>query len=132
MKNTCSACWVSKSSNSSSGRQPLSACGRFFCWGRGSHGIHPAHNRQAAAARNHAENANTFEAVAREWIARKKQGWTPHYLRQVERFHDFDVFPYIGSLPIRNMTAAHLLEIVRRVEGRGAATGALLVAEWGW
>jgi integrase len=93
-------------------------------------GIHPAHNRQAARLANHAENANTFEAVAREWIAKKKQGWTPYYLRQVERFHDTDVFPYVGNLPIRNVTAAHLLEIVRRIEGRGAETVALLVRQW--
>lgn len=93
-------------------------------------GIHPAHNRQAARLANHAENANTFEAVAREWIAKKKPGWTPYYLRQVERFHDTDVFPYVGNLPIRNVTAAHLLEIVRRIEGRGAASVALLVRQW--
>ena len=93
-------------------------------------GIHPAHNRQAARLANHAENANTFEAVAREWIAKKKLGWTPYYLRQVERFHDTDVFPYIGSLTIRNVTAAHLLEIVKRIEGRGAETVALLVRQW--
>lgn len=93
-------------------------------------GIHPAHNRQAARLANHAENANTFEAVAREWIAKKKPGWTPYYLRQVERFLEADVFPYIGSLPIRSVTAAHLLEIVRRIEGRGAASVALLVRQW--
>ena len=93
-------------------------------------GIHPAHNRQAAQLATHAENANTFEAVAREWINKKKQGWTPYYLRQVERFLETDVFPYVGNLPIRNVTAAHLLEIVRRVEGRGAETVALLVRQW--
>ena len=93
-------------------------------------GIHPAHDRQAARLATHAENANTFEGVAREWIAKKKPGWTAYYLRQVERFHEADVFPYIGNLPIRNVTAAHLLEIVRRVEGRGAETVALLVRQW--
>lgn len=93
-------------------------------------GIHPAHSRQAARLANQAENANTFEAVAREWIAKKKPGWTAYYLRQVERFHDADVFPYIGDLPIRNVTAAHLLEIVKRIEGRGAETVALLVRQW--
>jgi integrase len=93
-------------------------------------GIHPAHHRQAARMEQSARNANTFEAVAREWIAKKKPGWTPYYLRQVERFLEADVFPYVGNLPIRNVTAAHLLEIVRRVEGRGAETVALLVRQW--
>lgn len=93
-------------------------------------GIHPAHERKAARMEQSARNANTFEAVAREWIDKKKATWTPYYLRQVERFLEADAFPYIGSLPIRNVTAAHLLEIVRRVEGRGAATVALLVRQW--
>lgn len=93
-------------------------------------GIHPSHSRQAERLATHAENANTFEGVGREWIAMKKKGWTPYYLRQVERFLTADVFPYIGNLPIRSVTAAHLLEIIRRVEGRGAATVALLVRQW--
>lgn len=93
-------------------------------------GIHPAHQRQAARLATHAENANTFEAVAREWIAKKESGWTPYYLRQVERFLAADVFPYIGNLPIRNVTAAHLLEILKRVEGRGAETVAVLLRQW--
>lgn len=93
-------------------------------------GIHPAHHRQAERLATHAENANTFEAVAREWIGKKKPGWTPYYLRQVERFMQADVFPKIGKLPIRSVTAAHLLEIVKLIEGRGAETVAVLVRQW--
>lgn len=131
------------------GKENVFAVGEYFNDKRGGHislddarterdkaralvkqGMHPAHNRLAARLATHAENANTFEAVAREWIGKKKFGWTPYYLRQVERFLDSDVFPYVGNLPIRNVTAAHLLEIVRRVEGRGAETVALLVRQW--
>jgi hypothetical protein len=93
-------------------------------------GIHPAHYRQAARMEQSVRNANTFEAVAREWIAKKKPGWTAYYLRQVERFLEADVFPYVGNLPIRNVTAAHLLKIVWRVEGRSAETVALLLRQW--
>lgn len=93
-------------------------------------GIHPSHNRQAERLANVTANANTFEAVAREWIAKKSAGWTPYYLRQVERFMAADVFPFVGKLPIRSVTAAHLLEIIRRIEGRGAETVALLVRQW--
>lgn len=93
-------------------------------------GIHPSHNRQAERLANSAANANTFEAVAREWIKKKAPSWTPYYLRQVERFMAADVFPFVGKLPIRNVSAAHLLEILNRIEGRGAATVALLVRQW--
>lgn len=103
---------------------------RDKCRGLVKQGIHPAHNRQARRASQIAENANTFEAVALEWIEKKKLTWSGYYLRQVERFLKADVFPYIGSLPMRAVTAAHLLEIVRRIEKRGAITVALVVRQW--
>ncbi|MET1085029.1 MAG: integrase arm-type DNA-binding domain-containing protein [Burkholderiales bacterium] len=103
---------------------------RDKCRGLVKQGVHPAHNRQARLASQIAENANTFEAVALEWIEKKKSTWSGYYLRQVERFLKADVLPYIGSLPVRSVTAAHLLEIVRRIEKRGAVTVALLVRQW--
>ena len=83
-------------------------------------GLHPSHSRQAERLSTHLANANTFEAVATEWITKKAGRWTPYYRRQVENFLGADVFPYVGKLPIRNVTAAHLLEIIRRIEDRGA------------
>jgi integrase len=93
-------------------------------------GVHPAHDRQASRAQNFANNACTFEALAREWIAKKGIAWTPYYLRQVRRFFEANVFPSVGAVPIRNVTSAQLLEIVRRVEARGAETVALMVRQW--
>ncbi len=93
-------------------------------------GIHPAHDRQTDRLATVNANANTFEAVAREWIAKKKSNWTLYYARQVERFLELDLFPSIGKLPIRSVTAAHLLAIVKRVEERGAETVAMLLRQW--
>ena len=93
-------------------------------------GIHPAHRRRTDRLRQVTENANTFETVAREWMDQRRLKWTPHYFHQVERFLEADVFPHIGSLAMRSITAAHLLEIVRRIEARGAETVALLVRQW--
>jgi integrase len=103
---------------------------RDKCRGMVKQGIHPAHNRQALLVAQVAENQNTFEAVAREWIEKHLSKWAPYYLRQVERFLGADVYPYIGSLPMRSITAAHLLAIVRRVEKRGAPSVAILLRQW--
>lgn len=92
-------------------------------------GIHPAHNREAMKVAKIVEGGNTFEALAREWIAKHQAKWTPYYLKQVEAILKADVYPYIGSLPVRAVTSAHLLEIVRRVEKR-APTVALLIRQW--
>ena len=45
-------------------------------------GIHPAHHRKAERLRKAHENANTFEAVAREWLDSNKSHWTPRTYRQ--------------------------------------------------
>lgn len=93
-------------------------------------GIHPSHSRQSGKAAQLAENANTFKAVALEWIDQRKPKWAPYYLRQVDRFMAADVFPYIGTMPIRNVTAADLLAIIKRIEKRGAETVAIMVRQW--
>lgn len=92
-------------------------------------GIHPSHNRQALLVTQVTENANTFEAVGREWVERNKAKWTAYYHSQVESFLEADVYPYVGQLPIRSVTAAHLLAILKRVEKR-APTVALLLRQW--
>lgn len=93
-------------------------------------GIHPSHERKAVQLAAQTEKANTFEAVAREWIEQKRVHWTPYYARQVTRFLEAEVFPHVGALPIKAVTAAHLLQIVKRIEGRGAETVALMVRQW--
>jgi integrase len=92
-------------------------------------GIHPAHHRHAQRAAQIYANRNTFAAVAADWINQHREKWTAYYLRQVERFLEADVYPYIGTLPIRSVTPAQLLELVKRIEKR-APTVALLVRQW--
>lgn len=93
-------------------------------------GVNPTHSRQAEMLAVHASNANTFEAIAKEWIDKKTPGWTPYYLRQVTRFFASDVYPAIGNLPIRQVTAAHILAILQKAEKRGAKTVAMNIRQW--
>jgi integrase len=92
-------------------------------------GLHPAHQRQAQKAAQIAMNANTFEAVAAEWIGKNQVKWSGYYLHQVQSFLRADVFPKIGATPIRNVTAAQLLKILEAVHKR-APTVALLLRQW--
>ena len=93
-------------------------------------GVHPAHNRQVLVSLQVAENGNTFEAIAREWIEQRRSKWSAYYLKQVENTLAVDAYPYIGGLPMRSIGAAHLLEIIKRAEKRGAATVAILLRQW--
>lgn len=63
--------------------------------------------------------ANTFEAVAREWLDRQKTGWTEsHHSKTLARFEK-DIFPYIGSREVALISAPELLTVIRRIENRG-------------
>jgi len=93
-------------------------------------GINPAHNRKLKIDGQIVKNQITFKVITKEWIDKKKEGWSPYYLKQVENFMEADVFPFIGNLPIKLVSAAHLLGVLQRIEKRGAETVALLVRQW--
>ncbi|OIQ80987.1 prophage CP4-57 integrase [mine drainage metagenome] len=63
----------------------------------------------------------SFEFIAREWIAKihRVKVSAGHADRTLVRFEK-DAFPWIGARPLGEITAPELLEVVRRVEARGA------------
>ncbi len=61
----------------------------------------------------------TFEAVAREWFAVRRDGWSKSYGDKVIARLEADVFPYIGRVPAADITGPQLLEVMRRIEARG-------------
>ncbi|MCG9054756.1 tyrosine-type recombinase/integrase [Laribacter hongkongensis] len=93
-------------------------------------GVHPSHARQAVLSSQLTQNTNTFEFVAREWLERKKAKWTPYSYKQAVSCLEQNAFPKIGRLPIRGVTAAHLLEILQAMEKRGAETYAIMLRQW--
>lgn len=74
-------------------------------------GINPAQNRQLERIKRGQENATTFEAVAKEWLAMKdwEEITKTKRLKMLERV----VFPKVGSLPIKSITPAHVLDVLK-------------------
>src|SRR5450759_2033224 len=64
--------------------------------------------------------ANTFELVAREWIEKQKHQWIPDHAERVLESLNANVFPDLGSRPIRDITSPDLLTTLRKIEKRGA------------
>jgi integrase len=93
-------------------------------------GIHPAHERQQAMVRQIAENESTFKAIAEEWISRQRPKWSSKYAEQIKHILKTDVYPTIGALPITTITPNQILQILFKVEKRGATTFAHLIRQW--
>lgn len=83
-------------------------------------GTDPAQRRQLDKLAREAQRGSGFEAVAREFHAAKADSLSPRYsARWLERMEK-DLFPWIGSLPLADISAPLLLMTPRRVEARGA------------
>ncbi len=83
-------------------------------------GINPVQNRQIERIKREQDSENTFEVIAKEWLALKS--WEP--VTKVRRLDMLErvVFPSIGKLPVRQITSAHVLNILTKTVKRGAPT----------
>ena len=87
-------------------------------------GVNPATAKKAGKQAEAMAAANTFELVAREFYKSKRDAWSTGYAKKWFRGLEKDVFPYLGALPLATITAPMLLEVLRRVEKRGAIESA--------
>jgi integrase len=83
-------------------------------------GVDPAEVRKAAAIALVESTENTFEAIAREWFGLFSKQWVGAHADKIIRRLELNVFPWIGTRPVKAITAPELLAVLRRVESRGA------------
>jgi integrase len=84
-------------------------------------GIHPSHQKRITKAQHAVEHFNTFEAVSREWLNASVERWVPRVYSQRKNLLESTIFPEIGSLPIRQVTSAHVLKIIKKIEATAPA-----------
>jgi len=79
-------------------------------------GVHPAQQKKLERIKAGVDHANTFEAVAREWVALRdwQEVTKARRLNMLERV----VFPHVGALPIRQVQPVHILDILKRADSR--------------
>ena len=83
-----------------------------------ANGIDPSVLKKASkqAAKTMAENS--FEAVAREWYAKYSPRWALSHSQKTIRRLERDIFPWLGSRPIAEITPPEVLATLRRTESR--------------
>lgn len=85
-----------------------------------ANGIDPVEERKAQKLAQQLSSENSFEAISREWHANKADRWTLAYREEILKTFEQDVFPQIGHRPISEVKPLELLEVLRRIEKRGA------------
>lgn len=83
-------------------------------------GISPALNRQQGKQTAALDAQNTFEAVAREWHDTHRTRWSDGYADSLMHRLEADIFPPMGKLPVKAVTAPQLLAVLKGVQKRGA------------
>ena len=83
-------------------------------------GKDPAAEKKTKKNQLIAEAANTFQAVATEWHEKLKSKWSDDHADRKWHYLEKDVFPTLGSRPIRDITARELLTLFEKIQARGA------------
>lgn len=83
-------------------------------------GIDPSNERKREKRQAALAASNDFETVAREWHESRKPKWSERYAWITLRRIEADLFPALGKLPISQIEPAEILDVIRKVEARGA------------
>ena len=87
-------------------------------------GVDPGENRKATRAATEDRAANSFEVVGREWFGKQKANWVKGHADKILLRLENDIFPWLGSRPIADVTAKQLLTTINRIVDRGAVESA--------
>ncbi len=82
-------------------------------------GIDPGAEKRKEKSARADRAANSFEQITREWYVKQFTVWTPAHASRVIRRFERDIFPWIGSRPVSEISAPELLAVLRRIESRG-------------
>ena len=82
-------------------------------------GIDPGEQRKAEKVAAAEHTGNTFGAVAREWWVKREKEIVVGTAKREQRLLETYLLPYIGQLPIADITAPSLLAALRKPEAAG-------------
>lgn len=86
-----------------------------------ANGVDPSVAKSEEKRAQIAEAANTFEVVARDWLAKTAAKRAEITQTKVTAWLEKDVLPFIGKMPITAIGPRDVLEkVVRKLEARGA------------
>lgn len=84
-------------------------------------GIDPSLARKQSKVASRLASEHSFEAIAREWYQSQLARWSPGHAKRVIESLEVDAFPYLGLVPVAELTAPIMLDALRKIEARGAA-----------
>lgn len=83
-------------------------------------GIDPNHHKKEKQRKHWQERELKFSDVANEWLEKRKAEIKPETYHGIVKRLEKDVLPEIGHIPMVDLNAQDILQMLKRVENRGA------------
>ncbi|HEM8703418.1 MULTISPECIES: tyrosine-type recombinase/integrase [Enterobacter] len=83
-------------------------------------GKNPSEVRKEQKIALQTESESSFEMIANEWHQMKSAKWSQGYASDIMEAFQNDIFPYIGARPVSEIKPLELLNVLRKIEKRGA------------
>ena len=95
-------------------------------------GIDPSRKKKQDKLQARATAVNTFERVAREWHKSKADSdtWKEKHAIRVMTALEKRAFPFIGDIPLAEVTAPDVLAVLRKMESEGIGEATRRVKQW--
>ncbi|WP_048947525.1 tyrosine-type recombinase/integrase [Kingella kingae] len=95
-----------------------------------ANGISPSQAKQQAKAERRAAQLNTFQAIAMQWHTANLHRWKDHNAARIFNQLKKDVFPYLGSKQLNEISVADVKAVLARVVERNATATAEKIRQW--
>ncbi|MEQ9998053.1 integrase [Pectobacterium odoriferum] len=92
-------------------------------------GIDPLEVKKEQKVKREAQVKNTFQEIAIEWHNMKVKKWSAGYASDILEAFNKDVFPFIGQRPVADIKPLELLNVLKKMEDRGATEKAKKVRQ---
>ncbi|MCW8335923.1 integrase domain-containing protein [Vibrio paucivorans] len=83
-------------------------------------GVDPQEKRKQEQQEHNAIHQHTFFNVANEWFEIKKGDVTADYAVDIWRSLELHIFARLGEIPVREITAPQVIELLKPIEAKGS------------
>jgi integrase len=87
---------------------------------RAKHALLSGNDPMTSITASHQDVQHTFEVIARKWHGNRVSSLDPAHAKRILSRMERDVFPSIGKLVISTISAPDVLDMIRKIEARGA------------
>lgn len=83
-------------------------------------GIDPNEAKKAQKRLQGESITNSFQAVGEEWFLKQTNRWSEVHQTKIRWMLDKNLYPWLATRPISEITPPELLSVLRKIESRGA------------